>query len=137
MIARRRAERMDPITLIVAALAAGASAGALDAVKDDVKGAVQAAYAKLRDLVKRRFRGNAGAELILAEHQTDPVTYEAPLAKKLTEADAASDADLVATAKALMELVDQAGAKSGKYNVTIKGSKGVQVGDGNIQVNRF
>jgi hypothetical protein len=43
----------------------------------------------------------------------------------------------VAAAKALMELVDQSGAKSGKYNVTIKGSKGVQVGDGNVQVNKF
>jgi hypothetical protein len=36
-----------------------------------------------------------------------------------------------------MELIDQAGAKSGKYNVTVRDSKGVQVGDGNIQVNRF
>ena len=36
-----------------------------------------------------------------------------------------------------MELVDGAGARVGKYNVTIKDSKGVQVGDGNVQVNRF
>jgi hypothetical protein len=35
------------------------------------------------------------------------------------------------------EIIDQAGAKSGKYNVTIKDSKGVQVGDGNVQVNNF
>ena len=27
--------------------------------------------------------------------------------------------------------------ESGKYNVTIKGSKGVQVGDGNLQVNKW
>ena len=102
---------MDPITLIVTALAAGASAGALDAVKDDVKGAVRAAYAKLHGLVKGRFGGNPSAEVILAEHQADPATYAAPLAKKLTEAGAASDADLVAAAKALMELVDQSGCQ--------------------------
>ena len=36
-----------------------------------------------------------------------------------------------------MEFVDQAGAGSGKYNVTIKDSQGVQVGDRNIQVNKF
>jgi hypothetical protein len=36
-----------------------------------------------------------------------------------------------------MDLVDQAGARAGQYDVTITGSKGVQVGDGNIQVNRF
>ena len=36
-----------------------------------------------------------------------------------------------------MELVDREGAKSGKYNVRIKGAKGVQVGDSNVQINKF
>jgi hypothetical protein len=128
---------MDPITLIVGALAAGASAGAIDALKDDVKESVRAAYARLHGLVRRRLRGNASAEVILAEHNADPKTYEAPLAKKLAEAGAGDDTELVAAAKALMELVDQKGAKSGKYNVTIRDSKGVQVGDGNLQINTF
>ena len=128
---------MDPITLIVAALAAGASAGALDALKDDVKESVKAAYSRLRDLVRGRLRGNASAEVILAEHEADPKTYEAPLAKKLAEASAGDDVALVAAAKAVMELVDQNGAKAGKYNVMIKDSKGVQVGDGNIQINKL
>jgi len=43
----------------------------------------------------------------------------------------------MAAAKALTVLLDQSGAKSGKYNVTIKDSKGVQVSDGNFQVNNF
>jgi RIP homotypic interaction motif len=129
--------RMESVTLILTALAAGASAGALDALKDDAKDKAKATYAKLRGLVSRRFRGNPSAEIILSEHQTDPETYAAPLAKKLTEARAGVDAELIATAKALMEIIDQAGAKSGKYNVTIKDSKGVQVGDGNVQVNNF
>jgi hypothetical protein len=128
---------MDPITLIVTALAAGASAGAIDAAKGDAKESAKTAYGKLHDLVKRRFTGNASAELALSEYQGDPETWEAPLAKKLAAADAGDDADLVAAAQALMEFVDQAGAKSGKYNVTIKDSKGVQVGDGNLQINTF
>jgi RIP homotypic interaction motif len=128
---------VDPITLIVAALAAGATSGALGTLQDDVKEKAQAAYAKLRGLVERRFRGNASAEVVLAEHATDPETYQAPLTKKLTQAGAADDTGLVAAAKALMDLVDQAGARAGKYNVTITGSKGVQVGDGNVQINRF
>jgi RIP homotypic interaction motif len=128
---------MDPITLIVAALVAGAAAGALDEVKDSAKAGVKAAYAKLRALAKRRVAGNQGAEAALAEIEADPETWKAPLAAKLTQLGAADDADLVAAAKHLMELVDQAGARAGKYNVTIKDSKGVQVGDGNIQVNRF
>jgi hypothetical protein len=128
---------MDPITLIIAALAAGASAGTIDALKDNAKEAATAAYGKLQDLVKRRFGGNPGAEVILAEHQADPETYAAPLAKKLTEAGAGDDRDLVAAAAALMDLIDQAGAKSGKYNVMIRDSKGVQVGDHGYQVNTF
>jgi RIP homotypic interaction motif len=129
--------RMDPVTLIVTALAAGASAGAIDALTDDVKASVKASYGRLHELVRRRFRGNASAEVILAEHQADPKTYEAALAKKLAEAGAGDDIDLVGTAKAMMELLDQQGTKSGKYSVTIMGSKGVQIGDGNRQINHF
>jgi hypothetical protein len=128
---------MDPITLVVTALAAGASAGAVDALKEDVRGSVKAAYERVHDLVKRRFRGNASAEVILAEHQADPKTYGAPLAKKLSEAGAGDDASLVAAATALMELLDHKGARAGKYNVTIENSKGVQAGDGNLQINKF
>jgi microcompartment protein CcmL/EutN len=128
---------MDPITLIVAALVAGAATGALDEVKDSAKAGVKAAYAKLRALATRRVAGNPGAEAALAEIETDPDTWKAPLAAKLKQVGAADDADLVAAAQHLMELVDQAGARAGKYNVTIKDSQGVQLGDGNIQVNRF
>jgi hypothetical protein len=128
---------MDPITLIVAALVAGAATGALDEVKDSAKAGVKAAYAKLRALATKKVAGNQAAEAALAEIEADPETWKGPLAAKLTQLGAADDADLVAAAKHLMELVDQAGARAGKYNVTIKDSKGVQVGDGNIQVNRF
>ena len=79
---------MDPITLIVTALAAGVSAGAIDSLKDDVRESVNAAYKRMHYLAKRCFRGNASAEIILFEHGSDPATYEAPLAKKLAEAGA-------------------------------------------------
>jgi hypothetical protein len=128
---------VESITLILTALAAGASAGALDALKDDAKDKAKSVYAKLHDLVRQRFRGNASAEVVLSEHQADPETYAAPLAKKLAEAGAGDDAELVATATALMELLDRPGANSGKYNVVIKDSKGIQVGDGNFQFNKF
>lgn len=129
---------MDPITLIVAALAAGASAGALDALKDDVKDAATAAYGKLRDLVKRRFHGNASAEVILAEYQADPEAYKVPLTKKLTEAGAGDDAEILAVAKELMELVDPQGKSSGKFNVTFAGNaQGVVIGDHSTQTNTF
>jgi hypothetical protein len=128
---------MDPVTLIVTALAAGASAGTLEALKDDVKAAVKRAHANLRGLVKKRLAGRPDGELALERHDSAPQKWESVLAGELTEAGAADDADLVAAAKALMELVDGTGARAGKYNITIEGSKGVQVGDGNVQVNEF
>jgi RIP homotypic interaction motif len=128
---------MDPITLIVTALAAGATAGGLDTVKDATKAAIQSAYAKLRGLAKQRVAGQPDGELALDRHETSPQKWESLLTAELTEAGAAGDADLVAAAKALMELVDSVGARAGKYNVTVANSRGVQVGDGNVQFNNF
>ena len=128
---------MDPITLIVAALVAGAAAGALDEVKDGAKTAVKAAYAKLRALAGKKVAGNPGAEAALTEIEADPETWKAPLAAKLTQLDAANDTDLVAAAKEFMDLITEAGAKVGKYNVTITNAQGVQIGDRNTQFNRF
>jgi hypothetical protein len=128
---------MDPITLIVTALAAGASAGALSALQDDVKDRVKSAYSKLRGLVTKRVAGNQAAEVALAKYEANPKTWGAPLADELKELGAADDADLVAAAKALMELVDQVGAKAGKYNVTIANARGVQIGDHGFQINNF
>jgi hypothetical protein len=128
---------MDPITLIVTALAAGASSGAISALQDDVQAAAKAAYSQLRGLVTTRVAGQPGAELVLAQYEDDPGSWEPPLVKMLTDADAASDHNLLAVAGALLELADAVGAAEGKYQVTISGSQGVQVGDHNVQVNRF
>jgi hypothetical protein len=128
---------MDPITLIVTALIAGATTGALDEVKDGAKAGLKAAYDKLRSMVGKRVVGSPAAEEALAEIGADPDTYKPLLTKKLTQLDAANDTDLVAAAKAFMDLFDQAGAKVGKYNVTITNSQGVQIGDHGFQTNTF
>ena len=80
-------------------------------------------------------RRAADGELALERHAAAPQKWASVLTDELTEAGAAADTDLLAAAQALMELVDTAGARSGKYNVTIKNSKNVQVGDRNIQIN--
>jgi hypothetical protein len=61
---------MDPVTLIVTALAAGAVLG----LKDAASAAVKDAYAGLKALVKKRFVGRPKGELVLAEHQVAPQT---------------------------------------------------------------
>jgi hypothetical protein len=128
---------MEPVTLVLTALAAGAGAGVLDSLKDDIRDKARAAYKKLRSLVAKRVEGRPHGELALAEYGSAPEKWEGLLTAELSEAGAAGDADLLDTAKAFLELVDQAGAARGKYNVTIRDSQGVQVGDGNVQFNQF
>jgi hypothetical protein len=69
---------MDPITLIVTALAAGSGEGALEALKDDVQDAIKAAYETLRGLVRNRVCDQPGAELVLAQYEDDPGTWKLP-----------------------------------------------------------
>jgi hypothetical protein len=124
---------MDPITLIVTALAAGAASG----VRDTASSAVKDAYANLKALLRKRFAGRQAGELVLAEHEKAPETWREPLALQLGEAGAGRDADLVAAAQELMRLVDAAGSRAGKYTVDVRGAQGVQVGDHGVQHNVF
>lgn len=124
---------MDPITLIVTALAVGAASG----VKDTASSAVRDAYASLKAMVRKRFAGRQAGELVLAEHENAPETWREPLAAQLGEVGAGRDAELVAAAQELMRLVDEAGSRAGKYTVDVRGAQGVQVGDHGTQHNIF
>ena len=62
--------KVDPITLIVTALVAGAALGAQDTMSVMVKDA----YVGCKALVKKRLGGRPGAELVLAEHEQAPET---------------------------------------------------------------
>ena len=124
---------MDPITLIVTALAAGAGLG----LKDTASSAVKDAYAGLKALVRKRLAGRPNAEVVLARHEQAPQTWQAPLLAELDEAGADQDPGLVAAAQALMNLVDEAGARAGKYTVDVRGAQGVQIGDHSRQDNVF
>ncbi|MFM7447700.1 MAG: hypothetical protein ACKO24_03765 [Leptolyngbyaceae cyanobacterium] len=121
---------MEPLSLILAALVAGAAKAASDVAPD--------AYVGLKALIKRKFAGDAKAEMVLEEHESDPQTYEAPLKKKLTEAAVDQDHAILKAAQELMEQLNPEESASGKYQVTFQGeAKGVQVGDGNTQTNTF
>jgi hypothetical protein len=124
---------MDPVTVIVTALTAGAAS----ALQDGASAVVKDAYAQLKALVKARFADRPKGELVLAEYEAAPQTWEAPLAAELSAAGAERDADLLAAAHVLMSLVDKEGTRSGKYLVTVHDSQGVQVGDHNTQTNTF
>jgi hypothetical protein len=115
---------MDPVTLIVTALVAGASTGLTAAVSS----AVTDAYNGLKGLVRRRLAGREGGELVLTRHEADPQVWERPLAQELTAAGAGDDRELVSAAQALMQLVDAAGSAAGKYTVVTASDHAVAAG---------
>jgi hypothetical protein len=124
---------MDPITLIVTALAAGAALG----MRDTASSAVKDAYAGLKALARKRLGSRPDGELVLAKHERVPETWRELLTAELDQAGAGNDSGLLAAAEALMYLVDEAGARAGKYAVDLRGAQGVQIGDRNTQHNVF
>jgi hypothetical protein len=122
---------VEPVSLIVAALAAGALKGA----GETATAAVKDAYTALKNAVAARFAGNPRAELALQEHAEDPETNEKPLAKQVEQSGAATDPRIVELAQELMRLLDADGTKAGTYD--LRGAQGVQVGDRNTQTNTF
>ena len=124
---------MDPVTLIVTALAAGAAS----ALQDNAKAAVKAAVARLRELARKRFKDPANGEYLLVKHAVAPEAWQAPLEAELVEAGAASDPDLIAAAQDLMRLLDAKGSQDGKYVVRAANTRGVQISDRRTQTNYF
>jgi len=108
---------MDPVTLILTALAAGAAAS----VKDTANQAVKDAYNGLKTLIKNKFAGKPDAEMALAQHEKKPDVWKAPLEEGLKETGVDRDQDISASAQQLMKLVQPQQAAMGKYNVQITG----------------
>ena len=124
-ISKLESQAMEPISLILAALAAGAVAAAKDTAKKGVKDA----YEGLKALIKRKFAGNEAAKVVLDEHEKDPETYEVPLKKKLIETGIDKDEEILKAAEEIMKKEDPQGAIAGKYNIHVAGDiKGI-VGD--------
>jgi len=63
---------VEPVSLIVGALATGVSETGKVAVKD--------AYEGLKRLISARFAGKPAAQTALVEHADDPDTWDKPLA---------------------------------------------------------
>ncbi|WP_369233844.1 hypothetical protein AB5J56_18440 [Streptomyces sp. R21] len=128
---------MTGVELIVAALAAGASAG----LTDTASSAVREACDGLREAIRVRLaaRGDATADGnealdVLDASEVEPGVWEARLRAALTAADADSDEGILAAARSLLKA---AGHTTGAYVVDASQAKGVQVGDHNTQTNTF
>ena len=120
---------MDPLTIIVGALVAGAAAGATDVATQAVKDA----YAGLRKLVVDRFGQKAAVENAVAQVEQKPTSKprEEVLKEELQEAGAANDPEVVDQAQALLDLLKKEGALSdAQYQVIVSGSGAAAVGGG-------
>ena len=124
--------RMDPVSLIVAALAAGAVAGAQNTATEAVKDT----YRALKSGIERLFHKRPSGQTALEQHEHKPEAWEGALTAELVEAEADKQTDLVRAAQQLLALIE-ADVKAGKYQVDLRGAQGVQVGDGNTQTNTF
>ena len=123
---------MEPISLILAALMAGAAKG----VGETAASAVKEAYSGLREALRKRWT-TASAELSVDEYLEDPDSGSEVVEAQLARAGAAEDEKVLAAARSVLQLTDPAGAQAGKYTVTVTNSHGVQVGDHNTQSNQF
>ncbi len=116
---------MDPVTLIVSALVSGASA----ATKDTASAAVKGAFQRLNDMIRIGVKGDAPAEMALMEAPKDAETWQKPLEKAVTDHRLGNDQEVVALARQLLELIESGQPSVSKYDVDIKSSKGVVIGD--------
>jgi len=124
---------MDPVSLIVAALAAGAVQGVGSAAGTAVTDAYQALKGRVRELLSGREAG----EVALQRHEAAPDVWREPLKAELAAVSADRDLDLIQAARVLLDLADQQGARAGKYTVDVSRGQGVQVGDHGTQHNEF
>ncbi|OLE37325.1 MAG: hypothetical protein AUI36_26570 [Cyanobacteria bacterium 13_1_40CM_2_61_4] len=102
---------MDPTTLILTALTAGAAAS----VKDTASAAIKDSYSGLKALIQRKFRDQPKAQTALDEYEADPDTYEKPLRKALGTSSVDQDEEIITAARQLMTLVQPQAAMG--YNI--------------------
>ena len=124
---------MTGVELIVAALAAGTSAG----LAGTTTNAIEDAYTALKRLLSRRLSGRQAAVDALDAQETEPGAWRAHLDEDLVVSGAAMDEEILTAAQRLLFLVHPLVAQDGKYQIDLRQARGVQAGDHNTQNNTF
>ncbi|MBV7706849.1 hypothetical protein NOVA_29095 [Nocardia nova] len=91
---------MDPVTMVAAAIAAGAAAG----VSDTAKQGVSDAYRAVKALIAGRYRS---VDVEAVEQQPQSPQRRAALADELRQASAGDDEELLVAARQLLVVVHQ------------------------------
>lgn len=117
---------MDPVTIVLTALATGATT----TIKDTTSQAIKDAYTGLKTLIQQRFANSPQAKLALTEYEKDADIWEKPLQKLLVETAVDRDEEIIHQAQQLLKLINPQQASQGKYNVQITGNvQGFAQGD--------
>src|ERR1051325_11478324 len=125
---------MEPVSMILAALASGAAAAAQDTASQ----AIRDRYTGVKSVVQKKLQARqANAPTVIAEFEKDSETWEKPMQKSLADAGAASDDEVIELARRVLQLV-QTDQGPGKFNVQVTGNvQGQIVGDRATQKNVF
>jgi hypothetical protein len=123
--------KMEPVTAIIGAIAAGATAAA----KDTASQAVKDAYSGVKSLILEHFsnKNKTDGEMVLTNYTTKPDIWQEPMKDALIETDADKSADIIAAVEKLQKAIENITGRPeimAKYN--IKNSKAGVIGDGTI-----
>ena len=125
---------MEPVTLIVSAVALGAAAAAEEVVPQAIKDA----YAGFKGLLVRKFGGAANVEDAVRKVEEKPESEgrKAVLGEEIEAARSAIDPELIAKAEELLKQLQAAGrAPAGvSYTATLTGSGAIAQGQGAMAV---
>jgi hypothetical protein len=121
---------MESVTLILTALAAGATAAA----KDTAGTAVKDAYNGLKHLLKKKFQGDPLAQAVVDAKPEDIDKAEGLLKTKITEFGVEKDTEILRAAKTLIDTLNSGSVtQGGSPRLNIGGNvKGI-VGNVNTQ----
>ncbi len=122
---------MDPLTLIVAAMAAGAA----EAAKPTAAQAIKDAYAGLKALIMRKLgsapnTADANDAIEKVEKKPENTPRQDVLKDELKTAQVDEDAEILKLATSLLEAAKGAGASTTTYTATLSGSGAIAQGHG-------
>ena len=120
---------MDAISLILAALSAGAGAlakGLLDETAKDL-------YGRLKSNISKRLKNSKQNENLIAQYETDSDTWEKPLKKAMLSSSVDRDDEVLRLAEKLIKILDSQNLQP-KSNINVGQISGGYVNFGEKQV---
>lgn len=122
---------MDPLTVIITALIAGAAAGGTEAASM----AVRDAYTALRD----RLSGGAdsGTITVIEANEAAPGSNIGELEETLSRHRSMEDRELQAAAQTLLSRLPSDRVDHARSRIDLRHARGVQIGDHSTQHNTF